>query len=338
MTASDQSPFRVAFVGAGGIAKTHADAIGSLGGRVQITAAADPDRGALKSFTDASGARGFASAGELYGEIESGQTPADAVIVCTPPSVREEVIEPALRLGLGVLLEKPIARTAEEGAALCALGEAHPDTPVALGYCHRFTPAVLEMRRMTSAGEIGRLTRFENVFAFHHPPMGGRWFSDPAVSGGGSLIDTGSHSLDLFQFLAGTPEVVGALADHDWNGRGESSATVLVRAREGEHPGVAGLVLAGWLEPTRFHLRLVGTEGMVFYDYENPTELLVTRADGSTETRAVETHEVRFARQIEAFARACQGDVGARAAGLATLEDGLAVAHAVDSLSDPVKL
>lgn len=321
---------RLGFIGTGGIAATHASALDSLGDPAcpaSITAAYDPDRDAAERFTTPRDAKPFDSASDL---IASGEV--DALVVCAPPNIRLNVVEPAIATGLAVLVEKPLASTLAEAERLAALADAHPGRLAAVGYCHRFTPAVLKIRQMIAEGLIGRLTRFENCFAFHAPAMSGRWFSDPAVSGGGSFIDTGCHSLDLFQFLVGTPELVGIVRDNEWQGRGESSATALVRAAAGPNAGVAGTILAGWLEPTRFDGRLVGTEGSLFYDYMKPTEILHNASDDTTEVIEVETHEVRFARQLEAFVRGVAGGHAASEVGLASFADGLAVARAVDSI------
>jgi len=322
-------PVRFALVGAGGIAGTHATAAASLNGRAVIAAVADPAEPARAKVAGSSGATPFESADAMLAAIKSGDVKADALFVCTPPSVRTQAVKPALELGLDVIVEKPLAKDPSEARALVDLAKSHPDRVCAVAYCHRFAPAILEMKRLTAAGKIGRLTRFENAFAFHHPPMAERWFSDPAVSGGGSLIDTGCHSLDIFSFLVGPPTVRGCQVDHDWEGRGDSSATLLVRSNGGENPGVAGVILSGWLEATRFHVALVGTGGTLFYDYEKPTELFFTGPDGTKETIEVETHDVRFARQLDGMASAVAHRTSAREAGLAGFDDGLIVAEAV---------
>jgi 1,5-anhydro-D-fructose reductase (1,5-anhydro-D-mannitol-forming) len=329
-TRSHTASIRLGIIGAGGIARTHAGAISSSG-QCRIIAAADPNESALNGFVSETGSEGFATADLLLGACASGAIELDALVVCAPPKVRRSVIEPALAAGLDVLVEKPLAADVAEAEALAALASSMPDRVTALGFCHRLTPAVLEMQRLVESGAIGRLTRFENTFAFHHPPKSEEWFSDPRQSGGGSLIDTGCHSLDIFQFLVGTPELVGATFDRAWSGRGDSSATVLVRSAAGPHAGVAGVVQAGWLEPTRFHIRLVGTDGALFYDYEAPEVLLHQRPDGTSEHHAVETHEVRFERQIEAFAKAVSERKSAAEVGLAPFSDGLAVARVIDA-------
>jgi len=226
-TSSETAAIRLGVVGAGGIARTHAGAVAQADvGRV--VAAADPNRDALTAFADATGAEAHESADAMLQAIASGSLEVDALVICSPPSFRRAVIGPALEQGL---VEKPLAANLDEARALAELARQHSDRIAAIGYCHRFTPAVLEMRRLVESGSIGRLTRFENVFAFHDPSKASQWFSDPAVSGGGALMDAGCHSLDLFQFLVGVPKVAGMVGDQTWPGRGESASTPTGRLR-----------------------------------------------------------------------------------------------------------
>jgi len=134
--------------------------------------------------------------------------------------------------------------------------------------------------------------------------------SDEPVSGGGAFLDTGCHSLDLFRFVLGEPagggDVRGALFHKAWPGRGESNATVLLAGAG----GAAGVIQSGWQEPERFTVTLVGTRGLLGYDYMNPSELAWRPSDpqfGEPATLAVESHEVRFSRQLGAFLSAASG-------------------------------
>ena len=331
-------PVRVALVGAGGIAKTHAQAVATLGDAIRVVAAVEPNQGARTAFAEVADVPFVDTTADLLRLRESGEIAIDALVVCTPPSVREDVIVPALKAGLHVLVEKPLARTELETIPLIEAEASHAGLVCAVGYCHRFTPAMLEMKRLLAEGALGRLTRFENVFAFHHPPMGERWFSDAVVSGGGSFVDTGCHSLDLFQFLVGSPDVCGATADFAWPDRGDSSGSVLVRAGDGAHEGVAGVILSGWLEPARFQVRLVGTEGSLFYDYETPTALERTAPDGKTDAIDVQPHENRFPDQLAAFAEAVGSGRSASEVGLASFREAQIVAKAVDSVHTAVRL
>jgi predicted dehydrogenase len=293
------SEFKVGLIGGGGISRAHLAAARNSGGRVEVVASADPSEAARKHLADATGgAPVFASADELFArDVE-----LDGVVVCTPPSARVPIVQAALARGVAVLVEKPLAHTLADARALADLAAQHPSVATAVGYCHRFVPAVVEMKRRLDAGEIGELVRFENVFASFFPSMQHHWMSDPAVSGGGALMDTGSHSFDLFRHLVGDGRVTAAAFQYAWPGRGESSATVLVQSGRG-----AGVVQSGWLEPARFTLALVGTTGSLVYDYDRPTEMVHRPVDASPKVVRVDAHETRFERQLLAFAAFARG-------------------------------
>lgn len=311
--------FRIGIVGAGGIAGAHVSAAKESAGALRVVGLADPNTSAAADRAAGCGAQAFGSARAMLDSVE-----VDGLVICTPPSARLEIVREALSRRIAVLVEKPLAHSAADASALAALAREHRSVLTGVAYCHRFTPAVLEMKRRAAAGELGTVTRFENCFATYFPALAERWMSDPAVSGGGSFVDTGSHGLDLFQFLVGVPETVALLRHHEWAGRGESSATAVVRSG-----GVAGVVLSGWLEPDRFTVALVGTKGLLHYDYLDGQVLTWYSTSGKKERLPVETHEVRFRRQLEAFAAAARG--GDRQ-DLATFDDGLAIARAASGV------
>jgi len=326
------SSFNIALIGGGGISRAHIGAAKASEGRIGIAAVVDPAESARKGVADATGAATFASVEELFASDVAKRV--NGLVVCTPPSARIPIISAALERGMPVLVEKPIAHRLPDAKRLAELAAKHANIVTAVGYCHRFTPAILEMKRRIDAGAIGSISRFENTFAAPNPKMATHWMSDPAVSGGGSFIDTGCHSLDLFLFLIGTGAVTSAQFFRAWPGRGESSATVLVRSdtevpsRSAKTNRVAGVIQSGWLEPARFIVTVVGTEGLLHYDYEKPTELLHRPNLGEPRHVAVETHDVRFERQLEAFADAVRSGTNRS---MATFEDGLKTAELVDA-------
>ena len=324
------SQLKLVIVGAGGISRAHIAAANATGGRIKIAAVVDPDPRARQMAAEAAAASpappvaGFADFGTFLASGAAEQV--RGVIVCTPPSVRLAIVEASLQRGLAVLSEKPLAHTVAAAEKLAALASDHPHVVTAVGYCHRFTPAIVEMKRRIAAGEIGSISRFENTFA---APLAARmkqhWMSDPAISGGGSFIDTGCHSLDLFLHLIGDGEMLSAVFHNAWPGRGESSATALLRSRD----GVAGVIQSGWSEPGRFIVSVVGTEGSLAYDYDDATVLRVRRNDGAAEAANVEPHDLRFQRQLEAFADAIESRQPSVVP--ASFDDGLWIARQVDA-------
>lgn len=326
--------FKVAIIGAGGISGAHSSAAAGSGGRIAVTAVADPSAESRRKLAAAhEGARDYSGVGELLAARRAGAVECDAAVICTPPSVRVKIIESCLKAGLDVLSEKPLAHTLADARKLAAIAKKHPRRRAFVAYCHRFTPAVLKMNELVAAGRIGRVLRFENAFACDLPGHKGKWFSDPKKAGGGAYLDMGSHSVDLMHFMVGTGITVGAVFTRGWKGRTETAATVLLRTTKppkgvkGVKAGVAASIISGWSESSRFTVAMVGDQGTLFYDYERPAELIFRDLAGKAEVSEVEPHDVRFRRQLLAFADACQS--GART-GLATFADGLAAAMMFD--------
>lgn len=315
------SAFRIGIVGGGGISGAHVAAARASAGRVQVVAGVDPSEAARRALSQSTRAPMFASFEQV---LQDRAITMDGVVVCTPPSIRIPIVKAALERGISVLLEKPIAHNVADAKTLVDLAAAHAQVVTGVAYCHRFVPAVLEMKRCAAAGELGTLIRFENTFAGWNPGMQSKWMSDVAQSGGGSFMDTGCHSLDLLRFLLGDATVRGAIYSRQWEGRGESNATVLLDAG-----GIAGVIESGWLEPVKFVVTLTGTRGRLSYDYDRPEELSWQPSEGSAQVRAVASHETRFDRQMLAWAEVASGRVRERD-GLATFEDGLRVAQLVD--------
>ena len=313
------SAFHIGLIGGGGISRAHLAAASASGGRVRVVAGADPSPEARQRLSDATGgAPVFASADEMLAR----DVALDAIVVCTPPNARIPIVKAALSRGVAVLVEKPLAHTLSDARELANRAAQHPDVATAVGYCHRFVPAVIEMKRRLDAGELGELVRFESVFASFLPSMQNHWMSDPAVSGGGALVDTGCHSLDLFRYLVGDATVLAAAFQNAWPGRGESSATVLVQSGR-----AAGVIESGWVEPARFTVQLVGSRASLLYDYDRPGELLVRASEVAVTASPVESHKARFAAQLLAFAEFARGG---SAGCLATFMDGLRISELVD--------
>ncbi|MBS0198614.1 MAG: Gfo/Idh/MocA family oxidoreductase [Planctomycetes bacterium] len=320
------SVFKIGVVGTGGISGAHIAAAKSSGGRVEVVAVAEPNAASREKAAADTGAKAFASIDEMFKARAEGLE-IHGVVICTPPSVRLKLVEAALKAKVAVLSEKPLAHVLKDAKKLAALAAKHKKVPSFVAYCHRFAPAINAMKEHVAAGKIGRLVRFENVFACDLPTHETKWFSDPKKAGGGAYLDMGSHSLDLFHYLVGPAKVSGSVFSHKWKKRTETAATVLLEStkKNGANipAGVAGTIISGWAETCRFTLALVGDGGMLFYDYEKPSELVFKDLSGKAESLAIESHDVRFTRQLVAFADAVQNKAKNQ---LATFADGLAAA------------
>ena len=124
-----------------------------------------------------------------------------AAIVCTPPNTHAAICIELMNLGIHVLCEKPLAITSHNANRMISAAE-HNNVTFTMGSKFRFVEDVQEARRIIKSGKLGDIVLFENTFA-GYCDMSQRWNSQPGISGGGVLIDNGTHSIDIMRFLLG---------------------------------------------------------------------------------------------------------------------------------------
>jgi predicted dehydrogenase len=137
----------------------------------------------------------------------------DAVYVATPNASHPAIVAAAARAGHAVLCEKPLARTAAEAEAMvqaCAAA----GVPYATAFDQRFHAAHRRLRALVAAGTLGTVTCVRIHYACWTPPdwrpaawAHDNWRADPAVAGGGAMLDLAPHGLDLVQTLLDEPVV-----------------------------------------------------------------------------------------------------------------------------------
>lgn len=127
----------------------------------------------------------------------------DIVIVATINDSLAQIAETAAAAGKHVLVEKPAARTVAEIDAVIEAARGSGSL-VRVGFNHRYHPALQKARAIVDAGAIGDLMFLRGRYGH-----GGRvgydreWRANPALSGGGELIDQGVHLIDLSRWLLG---------------------------------------------------------------------------------------------------------------------------------------
>jgi predicted dehydrogenase len=138
-----------------------------------------------------------------------GETRPDAVWICTPPDSHLALTRRALGAGAAVFIEKPLAHTLADGAAIRDLAVEHR-RPVACGYTLAFWPSFVAARAALAAGAIGSVRRGE--LAIYLSQVGRRtgWMYDPSRSGGGVVANVSSHVLFVLRWFLGMPAAVTA--------------------------------------------------------------------------------------------------------------------------------
>ncbi len=202
------SPLRVAIIGYGlAGAVFHAPLISTTAEmRVAAIVTGSPERQA-QARRDFPTAEIFDRAEELWYE----PTRYDLVVIATPNRVHASLGVAAMRAGLPVVIDKPLASSVAEAEQLLQVSH---ETGMLLTVFQnrRWDNDFLTVRHLMEMGTLGPITRYESRFErFRAEPRPEAWreLADPA-EGGGLLFDLGSHLIDQAMFLFGKPTHVYA--------------------------------------------------------------------------------------------------------------------------------
>ena len=315
---------RLAIVGCGFIGRKRADAAK----RHRICVVADSDRAQCETLAAATGARPVLDWNEAI------MADVDAVVVSTPHDLLAPVALAAIQNGKHVLVEKPAARTPSEFAKVVEAARAARRV-VKIGYNHRFHPAILEAHRLITSGELGPL-----MFLRARYGHGGRlgyekeWRATREISGGGELIDQGTHLIDLAHWLLGPLRLEYAcLPTLFWDMEVDDNCFLALRGARGE----MAWLHASWTEwKNMFSLEIYGRTGKLAidglggsYGPERLVHFRMSQQMGPPETtmQKYSGPDTSWEREFEAFEAALEG----KAVVSASMEDALSVLEIVHS-------
>ena len=197
--------WRVVLVGAGRVVeRVHLPILQAIPG-VEVVAVHDPDGARAAAVARAHDIpRVCASLEQLLA------TPADIALVACPNAFHAHAAGAALAAGLHVLLEKPMATGAPEARALAEAAR-RSGRELMVAFPSRFRPEVAALKQSLEAGELGDLRSVRCGWLRRQGvPGAGTWFTERRLSGGGALIDLGSHLIDLVLWLAGPRPLLSA--------------------------------------------------------------------------------------------------------------------------------
>jgi predicted dehydrogenase len=196
----------LAVVGAGNRGRGYAAWALAHPGRAKVVAVADPStvrRARLAADHGIDRARVFAG----WDELLSGRRIADAVVIATPDNEHVAPAAAAAGLGYHILLEKPMALSAEECVRIT---DAVRKAGVLFAVCHvlRYAPYTAAVKRAITSGRLGEVMsvqHLEPVGFWHHAHsyVRGKW-----RSAGGSapmLLAKSCHDLDWLQYVVDQP-------------------------------------------------------------------------------------------------------------------------------------
>jgi predicted dehydrogenase len=224
-----------------------------------VVAAIDPVADNAQRIADRTGASAYAA---LDDALAAGGF--DAALIAVPHHLHEDVACAALRAGLHVLLEKPLAPTLDACARILETARA-AGTVFMVAENAQYWPEVLTVRALLDEGAIGAVVTARAATFF--PALGDfyggdrPWRFDRARAGGGVAMDTGSHWLrPLRLWLGEADEVVAALGYPDTRMEGESLCRALVRFESGTIASFDAMLMNGGIAPQPL-FTVTGTTG-----------------------------------------------------------------------------
>lgn len=248
---------KIGVIGAGGIARRRTIPGMMLAENIELSAVMDIVN--IREIADEFKVKkAYDNAEELLADPE-----IEAVYIATPANMHLPQIEAAAAAGKHVLCEKPLTLKLEEAVkAVAACRKA--GVFLQEGYMMPFHGAHQAIKQALDAGKIGKPVYMRAQLSCWYPPIPGAWRQDPALGGGGSLIDMATHLYDLLEFFNGPIRKIVALTGNQiQNYKSEDSSTSLLEFANGTHATVDAFFCIPD-EASKTRLEIYGSQGAIF--------------------------------------------------------------------------
>jgi predicted dehydrogenase len=249
----------IAVIGVGNWGKNHARAYKELcqEGVADTVEICDVDQARVLELSNSLGIQGTSDYQQVLNDSE-----VQAVSIVTPSRTHYKIAKECMEAGKDVLVEKPMTMDVGEAKELVKIADKN-NRVLMVGHIFRYHPAVQELRRRISQGELGKIQTIvsnRETFALPRKDMG-------------VIYALGIHELDMFCYLMGVdyPKSVTAVASKVYSKDIEETATLTVNFGD-----VKGYAFESWLIPgheKRRDLLVVGSQTSARVDYLKPQEL-----------------------------------------------------------------
>lgn len=295
---------KFAISGAGFIAGVHAKAILKLND-ARLDAVVEYDSSRAEKFAQDYGI------GRVYMTVDQlvADGGADALIIGVPNVLHAPQTESALKAGIAVLVEKPMAVTAEEADRMYYASQKYRQV-LMVAHCWRFDTEVNWLKEQVENDALGRIVRTKG-YGVHANWGPEGWFKKWKLAGGGALVDMGIHALDTARYLLGDPEPQSVYAKISTNyvvADVDDTGIVIVTWKN----GAVSYFESGWWQPhtdgPEAATQLYGTKGFgslfpTLLEIPNPEANKVDTTDsGFTFPREDHAPQEMYDRQMKYFA------------------------------------
>jgi len=246
-----QIKFKVGIIGCGLIGFKRAKFLGS---HAKLIACADINVSNLKNISSNKNIKRFTHWKDLLKIKE-----IDIVIIATPHNQLSKIVIAAYKYKKHVLVEKPGAKNLSEIKKIISIAK-NKKIKIRVGYNHRYHPSILKAKHLVDSGALGDLLYIRGRYG-HGGRLGyeKEWRAKKLLSGGGELLDQGSHLIDLSRlFLGEFTKINGVIKTYFWNMSVEDNAFLTLETKNNK----IAFLHASWTEwKNKFSFEIFGKKG-----------------------------------------------------------------------------
>jgi len=248
----------------------------------------------------------------------------DAAIIALPTHLHEKCAKKAAEAGKDVFLEKPLARSVNEGKEILATAKRN-GVKIMVGYPLRFAFSFLNLKEKIESGVLGEVQSSYATFVdsgpfFHRAERGipypvPEWWFNKEMTGGGVLIDHGCHLINLLRWYFGEITEIKSYLGYRFNMDVEDQATCIAKFESGP----ISIINVGWFSlDYQLKIELLGTVKHTFAHRKPPNRIVAVAQQllfNSSEFRKPHL------RELEYFAQCVKQDLPPNPSGNDALKD-----------------
>ena len=203
----------------------------------------------------------------------------DAVIISLPTYLHAPCAISAAENGKNVFLEKPLARNPEEGKTIISAVRKN-NVKLMVGYPSRFNSSYHDLKKKMESGALGdvQAAHAVNIAAgpFFHRGIGiprpvPEWWFKKELTGGGALMDLGSHMINLTRWYFGEVSNIKAYLGYRFNFNFEDHAICIANFTS----GTTAIINVGWFsQKATGGIELFGTVAHASSYHSSPSRVI----------------------------------------------------------------
>jgi len=248
----------------------------------------------------------------------------DAVVIALPTHLHLDCVREAAEAGKHILVEKPMARNVAEGKEIVSLARKN-GVKLMVGYHLRFCSSFLALKERMQNGMLGEVQiayatnigpgPFMHRADGYSPRPVPSWWFRKELTGGGALMDSGSHMINLLRWFFGDVADVKCYLRHGFNMDAEDQAVCFFKFAT----GATAVLNVGWFsQKSQTKVELFGTVEYESAEHAPPSKIVTVL---QLLTRRIPSFYLPYLSELDYFVQCIRRDLQPSPSGSGALED-----------------